>query len=72
MNVSIAAGPGASSRISTPRPAFLTHPDKFNSRASRYTNGRKPTPWTTPKTVSATARPVPARGSFPGFLAFTL
>src|SRR4051794_36113265 len=39
-----------STSIRTPRSSFRTNPASPSRRASRYTYGRKPTPWTTPST----------------------
>src|ERR1035438_4770110 len=37
--------------IATPSSPFNTHPAKSNSRATRYTKGRNPTPCTTPQNI---------------------
>ena len=46
---SVGAGPCTS--IRTVGPSFFTQPSRPRARAALYTNGRKPTPWTTPRTV---------------------
>ncbi len=41
-----------STSIVTPRESFQTRPESRSRAASRYTNGRKPTPWTVPVTTN--------------------
>ena len=50
------APPAPSTSSTTPRSSLSTKPPSCSSRARRYTNGRKPTPWTTPCTRARDAR----------------
>ena len=53
-NAATAAGvPSAST--STPAEVLRTQPRTPQRAASEYTKGRKPTPWTTPRTLMRTA-----------------
>ena len=45
-----------STSTSTPRSSLSTKPASSSSGASRYTNGRKPTPWTVPSTRARRTR----------------
>ena len=44
------ASAGPCTSATTPAPSLRTQPASPSSSASRWTNGRKPTPWTTPRT----------------------
>ncbi len=62
-----AAGPSTSAN--TPSASLPTQPARPSLVAREYTNGRNPTPWTTPSTRTD-ARTLPVTGpSVPGFLA---
>src|ERR1700690_2050819 len=62
------AGPAALMR--TPSESFLTQPRSPSLVASRWTKGRNPTPWTTPRTRSRTSER--AAGGSVGVLSVTM
>ncbi len=53
-NAATASGEPSTS-TSTPADVFSTHPRRPWRTAREYTNGRKPTPWTTPRTLMRAA-----------------
>ena len=56
------AGRRPSTSMITPALSLATEPARPSRRARAYTNGRKPTPWTTPATWQAPAAPLLAHG----------